>query len=39
MHRAARSLSRSSSPYLPFRDSVYGLILDVDSGELIPVDV
>ncbi|MDX6206374.1 MAG: carbonic anhydrase [Frankiales bacterium] len=28
-----------TSPYLPYRDSVYGLILDVDSGELIPIDV
>jgi carbonic anhydrase len=28
-----------TSPYLPHRDSVYGLILDVDSGELIPVEV
>ena len=28
-----------TSPYLPHRDSVYGLILDVDSGELTPVEV
>jgi carbonic anhydrase len=28
-----------TSPYLPHRDSVYGLILDVDSGQLTPVDV
>ncbi|BEP13421.1 carbonic anhydrase [Acidothermaceae bacterium B102] len=28
-----------TSPYLPHRDSVYGLILDVDSGQLTPVEV
>jgi carbonic anhydrase len=28
-----------TSPYLPFRDSVYGLILDVDSGALTLVEV
>lgn len=28
-----------TSPYLMHRDSVYGLILDVDSGQLIPVEV
>jgi carbonic anhydrase len=28
-----------TSPYLPHRDSVYGLILDVDSGALTPVDI
>ena len=27
-----------TSPYLPHRDSVYGLILDVDTGQLTPVD-
>ncbi len=28
-----------TSPYLPHKDSVYGLILDVDSGQLTPVDI
>jgi carbonic anhydrase len=28
-----------TSPYLPHRDSVYGLILDVDSGQLTPIDI
>ena len=28
-----------TSPYLPHRDSVYGLILDVDSGQLTPIEV
>ena len=27
-----------TSPYLPHRDSVYGLVLDVDSGQLTPVE-